>query len=221
MITIGIPCFNHEAYLADAIESALEQTQPCEVLVCDDGSTDHSLEIAKKYPVKVISQVNKGLASARNTLIMNMSGDYFLPLDADDMLLPDCVEKMEEVIKNEGCDVIAPSFKNFGLYNNEVILTGFPDLKNFMEYNYLPYFCAFKKEVLLEIGGYNPKMTWGYEDWDMHLDIFKRKHTVAVMQSVLVLYRTKESSMLTEAQKHDGALKDQMKLNHPELWLPS
>lgn len=217
MITIGIPVFNHQEYLADAIESALSQKYPCEVIVCDDGSTDSSLEMAKKYPVKVIHQANKGLAAARNTLIMNMKGEYFLPLDADDILLDNCVERIEQAIKESNADVIAPSFKQFGVHNTEIVLSGFPDLGALMQANYLPYFSAIKKEVLLEVGGYNPRMTWGYEDWDLWIDIFKRQHSLCVLSDVLVLYRTKEVSMLTEAMKHDEELKDQMKKNHPEL----
>lgn len=217
MITIGIPSYQQAQFLPDAIESALSQTYPCEVIVCDDGSTDGSLEVAEKYPIKVIKQSNKGLASARNTIILNMKGDYLLPLDADDILKDTCVEKMEKAIKETKSDVISPSFKSFGVNNGEVILSGFPDLAALMQANYLPYFSAIRKEVLLEVGGYNPKMIWGYEDWDLWIDIFKRGHSLTVLQDVLVLYRTKNESMLTEALKHHDELMDQMKRNHPEF----
>jgi len=216
MISVGIPVYNQAEYLSDAIESALNQTYPCEVIVCDDGSTDNSLEVARKYPVKVIHQANKGLASARNTLIMNIHGEYFLPLDADDILKENCVEKMEEAIKG-GYDVIAPSFKNFGVHNGEVILSGIPTLEEMKVANRLPYFCAIKKTVLQEVGGYNPKMTWGYEDYDLWFDIFKRGHSLCTLQDILVLYRTKEKSMLTEAVKHHDELMAQIRTNHPEI----
>ncbi len=96
-ISIVIPSYNQQEYLPDAIESAIKQG--CEVIIVDDGSTDNSLAIAQKYPVKVVSQVNKGLASARNCGIMNATTDYVLFLDADDILEDNAVERIEFYIK--------------------------------------------------------------------------------------------------------------------------
>lgn len=221
MITIGIASYNQQEFLPDAIESALSQTVPCEIIVVNDGSTDHSLEVAKSYEsqgVKIINQVNKGLASARNTVIMNMKGSHLLPLDADDILLDNCVEKMEEAIRDHNSDVIAPSFKSFGVSNGKVVLQQIPSMEDFKTANRLAYFSAIKKEVLLEIGGYNPKMTFGWEDWDIWLDIFKRNHSLCVLKDVLVLYRTKEHSMIHDANAHAEELGAQMRKNHPEIY---
>ena len=104
MISIIIPCYNQAEYLPQAIESALNQKtgEDFEVIVVNDGSTDNSLEIAKSYKgIKVISQVNKGLSSARNTGIMNAIGDYILFLDADDNFYED-----EYGSKKEGEDEV-------------------------------------------------------------------------------------------------------------------
>src|SRR3990167_5315453 len=90
-ISVVIPCFNMQEYLSDAIDSVLSQTvKPHEIIIINDGSTDHSLDIAKSYEsqgVRVISQVNKGLSSARNTGLMNATGEFILYLDSDDMLM--------------------------------------------------------------------------------------------------------------------------------------
>ncbi len=123
-ITIGIASCNQAQYLEDAIESAYSQTVPVhEILICDDGSTDNSLEIAQRYefkefsaiesPVRVIQQVNKGLPSARNTILMNATGDYIIFLDADDILMENAIEKITKVILETNADIIAPSFKEF------------------------------------------------------------------------------------------------------------
>jgi len=208
MITVGIPVYNQVEYLADAIDSVLMQTAKCEIIVCDDGSTDGSGAIADSYKdkgVKVIHQVNKGLASARNTLIMNMTGDYFLPLDADDILKENCVERMLIVINNSQADIIAPSFKCFGTTSNTVTIGQFT-LEELRSANRLGYFSAIKKEALLEIGGYSPKMTWGYEDWHLWIDLLTRGKSLAIIQEPLVLYRTKEKSMITEANAHSEEL---------------
>lgn len=218
-VTIGIPCYNQAEYLADSIQSALDQTVKCEVIVVNDGSSDKSLEVARSFPVKVIDQINKGLPSARNTMIMNMNGDYLLPLDADDILLENAVEKILYVIEKANADIVAPSFKCFGVNNAEVILDKAPTLEMFKTANRIGYFSAIRKEALLEVGGYSPRMVYGYEDFALWHDLLKRGKTLVTIQEPLVLYRTKEKSMLTEAvQFHHDELIAQIIKDNPETW---
>lgn len=219
MITIGIPSYNQEEYLKEAIDSALEN-KPHEVVVVDDGSTDGSLKIARSYgnKIKLISQVNKGLASARNTIIMNMTGDYLLPLDADDVLLPNAIEKIQEKIDETNADIIAPSFKTFGTTNQEVII-GPANVFDFLEANRIGYFSAIRKTKLLEIGGYSPRMTWGYEDYHMWINLLNRGAKLVTMKDILVMYRTKENSMITTAQAHHVELMEQIKKDFKELYV--
>lgn len=218
MITIGITCHNHQDYIADAIQSALDQTTQAEVIVVDDGSTDNSLNIIKKFPVKWIHQNNKGLPSARNTLIMNMNGEYLLPLDSDDMLLENCVEKIEEAIKNTNADVIAPSFKTFGKESADVILMSNPTIHDFKIANRIGYCSAIKRSVLQEVGGYSPRMFWGYEDYALWIDLLKRGKSIVTIPEKLWLYRTKETSMLTESVKHHEELIGQIMKDNPEVY---
>lgn len=228
MISIIIPSFNQAKYLEECIESAYNQTfAPHEIIIVDDGSTDNSLEIAQRYqfkqfpliesPVKVIAQVNKGLPVARNTGIMNATGSYILPLDADDMLMENAIEKITQRINETNADIIAPSFKCFGVKNDNVILQ-MPTLEQFKEANRIGYFSAIKRSVLLEVGGYNPKMKWGYEDYDLWFDILKRGKSLTVMQDILVMYRVKENSMIQTAQAHHEELINQIKINHSKLF---
>lgn len=217
MISIVIPSYNQAEYLKDAIDSAINQTY--ELIVVDDGSTDNSLEIARSYPtVKLISQVNKGLASARNTGIMNAHGDYVLFLDADDALLENSVVKIQEVIQETDADIIAPSFKTFGTSSETVILMENPTIEDFKTGNRIGYCAAVKKSVLLEVGGYNPKMIWGAEDYDLWFDLLKRGKKLITIPQPLWLYRTKENSMWTETVKHKEEFMNQIKINHPTIW---
>lgn len=210
MISIVIPSYNQQEYLPESIESALAQNVP--VIVVDDGSTDSSLEIARQYPVKVVSQVNKGLASARNTGIMNTDTDYILFLDADDILIDGAVEKIIEAIEaNSYPDVLAPSFKAFGVQNGEVILMENPTIEDFKSGNRLGYCAAIKRSVLLECGGYSPRMIHGYEDYHLWFDLLSRGKKIKNLPDILWLYRTKEQSMIHEAQKHHDELMNQIK----------
>jgi glycosyltransferase involved in cell wall biosynthesis len=94
LISVVIPCYNHGAYLAEAIKSIQAQTHPhIEILVVDDGSTDNTKEVACGFEkVRYIYQTNQGLSAARNTGIKHASGTYIMFSDADDWLLPDALE---------------------------------------------------------------------------------------------------------------------------------
>ncbi len=217
-VTIIIPSYNQEKYLPDAIESALVQTVKCEIIVIDDGSTDNSLKIAQNYPVRVISQVNKGLASARNTGIMNATSEFIMPLDADDILKENCVERLLEVAEQENADIVAPSFKCSGKHNEEVIL-GPANIFDFMEGNRIGYFSLIRKSKLLEIGGYSPKMVHGYEDYHLWFNLLDRGAKLISLQDVLVMYRTKEHSMIHDAQAHHDELMAQIKKDFSHLYV--
>lgn len=220
-ISVIIPLYNQGIYLSDAIESCLNQSEPPhEIYIIDDDSTDMSLEIAQHWEsdrVKVIHQTNKGLSSARNTGIMNATGDYILPLDADDILMETCIEKMLEEIANTRADIIAPSFKCFGLSQETVILQKNPKRVDFLTGNRIGYFSAVRREALLECGGYSPRMTQGWEDLHLWFDLLGRGKTISVIQEPLVLYRTKEQSMWRDSVKYSKELWEQIYKDFPEL----
>lgn len=216
-ISVIIPAYNQAEYLEDAIESAYNQTHPShEIIVVNDGSTDNTREIAERYmfkefplldsPVKVINQVNKGLSSARNTGIMNATGDYCLFLDADDMLMENAVEVITRRILETNADVVAPSFVEFGKRDRVVIIQRINDVRELLQANRLGYFCAIKRSLLLEIGGYSPRMSWGWEDYHLWFDIFTKGKALEVIQEPLVKYRVKESSMIDTANAHGQEL---------------
>ena len=211
-ISVCIPCYNQAQYLPEAIESVLKQTRPPhEIIVVNDGSPDETRYVAQQYKeVRYIEQVNKGLASARNTGIMNMTGDWFYPLDADDMMLDNCLERVEDVANKTGADIIAPSFKCFGKHNEAVILMPSPGLEDFKLANRIAYFSAIKKEALLEVGGYSPRMVHGYEDLHLWINLLTEGKKIATVPEVLMLYRTKEQSMIHDAQKHHSELMEQI-----------
>lgn len=212
MTSIVIPSYNQQDFLPSAIESALEQK--CEVIVVDDGSTDNSLEIARNYAtthtLKVISQKNKGLASARNTGIMCSTSDRILFLDADDILLEDAVEILNRVMDDTGADVVCPSLKEFGLSEAIIQLLPSPKLEDFNVGNRLGYLALFKRDVLCEVGGYSPRMTWGWEDLHLWYDLLHRDKNIVTIPDVLWLYRTKEHSMIYDANAHAPELEAQL-----------
>lgn len=117
-VSIVIPVYNAEKYLQETIESALNQTyKDIEIIAVNDGSTDNSNEILKKYSnrIKIISKQNGGISSALNAGIKNMQGEWFKQLDSDDLLYPNAVEELITEAQNL-------KDKNFILYGNYDII---------------------------------------------------------------------------------------------------
>ena len=97
MVSVVIPAFNQARFLPAAIESAIAQTyRDREIIVVDDGSTDDTPEVARRYgdAVRYVRQANKGLAGARNTGIDRARGEFVALLDSDDVWLPGFLEYM-------------------------------------------------------------------------------------------------------------------------------
>ncbi|MDD3180127.1 MAG: glycosyltransferase family A protein [Opitutaceae bacterium] len=93
LVSILVPCFNAERWLAATLESACAQTWPhCEIIVVDDGSSDGSLALARTFAgrgVRVFTQPNAGASAARNRALREARGEFFQFLDADDLIAPD------------------------------------------------------------------------------------------------------------------------------------
>lgn len=122
-ISIGIPIYNAEAYLADAIKSVLAQTHPYwELILVDDGSTDNSLKIAQEFATKdnrirvIADGLNKKLPTRLNQIIREAKYDYIARMDADDIIAMNRLEQQVEFLKNN------PNF--------DLVSTGLLSLKN-------------------------------------------------------------------------------------------
>ena len=105
LVSILIPAYNAERWIAETIRSALDQTwSPKEIVVVDDGSTDETAAIARTYAsasVKVIEKRNEGAAATRNAAMTFAQGDYIQWLDADDLLAPDKIS-LQMARRNDG-----------------------------------------------------------------------------------------------------------------------
>jgi len=103
-ISIVIPVYGAEKYIAATVESAIQQTyKNIEILIIDDASPDRSIEICQQFAdsrIKIIHQENRGLPGARNTGIRHATGECIAFLDADDIWLPDKVKKHVEHLNN-------------------------------------------------------------------------------------------------------------------------
>jgi glycosyltransferase involved in cell wall biosynthesis len=109
VVSVVIPCYNAEPWIAEALESCQRQTYPCvEIIVVDDGSTDGSLALIESYGNEIQSETGPNLGGnhARNRGFQRSVGDYIQFLDADDYLLPEKIERQVAFLEETGADVV-------------------------------------------------------------------------------------------------------------------
>lgn len=130
-VSIIIPVFNAEQYLSQCIESLIKQTyKNIEIILVNDGSTDNSLEICKKYGakdnrIKIYSIKNSGVSIARNKGVSISSGKYITFVDSDDWVETNMLEFAIMKLKETESDIVIWSyFKNY--YNDELMLSLIP-----------------------------------------------------------------------------------------------
>ncbi len=134
LISVVIPAYNAEQFIGQTIQSVLDQTYPChEIIVVDDGSTDRTQEVLKKFDGKIhcLSQQNKGPSAARNAGIQAAQGDFICFLDADDLWIP---EKLEvQLAFMEANPDIALVCSDYEEFNKEgIVLSSFLAEKHHM-----------------------------------------------------------------------------------------
>jgi glycosyltransferase involved in cell wall biosynthesis len=201
-VSIIIPVHNYAKYLPEAIDSALSQTVPCEVIVVDDQSTDESLEIAQSYGDKVrviANEINLGVAETRNKGIEKANGAFIVCLDADDRLRPDFVEKHlaafrtnEDAIAYSPINIIDGQGKD---KNQKIFRAGAQPNLQAVGRNQIPSCCMFRKSFFLRAGGYDKRYTPA-EDANLWLKIFSiGGKPVRASNSPLMDYRAHGTSL--------------------------
>jgi glycosyltransferase involved in cell wall biosynthesis len=119
-VSVVIPAYNVEGYVGDAVRSALDQTYPLEEIVCvDDGSTDGTLEVLRRLEsqhlerMQVLKGPNHGASAARNRGVSVTTGEYIQFLDADDILLPEKVERDVDVLRGDRKSILFGGYESF------------------------------------------------------------------------------------------------------------
>lgn len=227
IVSIIIPCYNQGEFLAEALDSVLEQTyENWECVIVDDASTDGSLAVAKRYAerdarfIYIEHQCNHGLSITRNTGIKASRGKYILPLDADDKIADRYLEKAVEYFSRfPDTKVVYSKARLFGAVNKEWILPDY-SFDTLIWTNCL--FCSsfFSRKDYDKTTGYNPNMKYGFEDWDFWLSLLEPDSKVHRIDEVLFYYRKKNYSMSNDTYNHIKEAYTQIHDNHPELYAP-
>jgi len=219
LVSVIIPVFNGAEFIGEAIESAAKQTyRNLEIIIVDDGSTDATPSILRDYAerderIRVLSQVNGGVATARNTAIAASRAEFIAPLDADDLWLPDKIERQMSAMLTAGddCGFVYSWWASIDPAGN--VLDRSPRwtieghrFETLLLINFTGNASAplFRKRCLVEAGGYNPKLaaakSGGCEDLEVVLRVAAR-YRIAVVPEILMGYRRSPGSMSTNCDR--------------------
>jgi glycosyltransferase involved in cell wall biosynthesis len=142
LVSVIIPVYKAEKYVASTLQSVLNQTyKNLEILIIDDESPDRSIEICKQFSdprIKIIHQKNRGLSGARNKGIQQAQGEYLAFIDADDLWLPEKIEKHVEHLDNS--PTVGVSFSRSTFIDQDgasLNIHQMPRLKNITPYQVL------------------------------------------------------------------------------------
>ncbi len=206
LLSVIIPCYNQGKFLMEALNSLdLCDKSKFETIIINDGSTDSLtnklLEELKKEGYNIIIQENKGLGGARNTGILFARGKYILPLDADNAIYPNYINKSIEIL--EANSQVAVVYGNAEFFGNKkgVLMPGEFNLQQLMLGNFIDACAVIRKTVLDEVGMYDNMPIMGYEDWDLWLRIAFKGYEFRYFNETLFKYRVTSNSMMRNLKK--------------------
>jgi glycosyltransferase involved in cell wall biosynthesis len=193
-VSLYIPCYSAEKHIGRCIEGVLRQTlPPDEILIIDDGSTDKTVEVASKYPVRIIKhEVNKGLAAARNTGVLNAKGEFVASIDVDCVPEPDWLERLINRFTSDNIagvggrlieknvTTIANKWRSEHMRQNhgDKFLREAPSI--FGNNN------VFRKEAITSVGLYEERYKTNYEDMDLSKRLRKAGYTLIYEPEAIV-----------------------------------
>jgi len=226
LVTVYITNYNYATFLEQAIESVLRQSfQDFEIIIIDDGSTDNSKEILKKYlekeNIKIIFQQNKGLNISNNVAMKLAKGKYIMRLDADDYLEKDALKVMVEYLeKDDKLGLVFPDYFIVDTHNNKKGVFVRHDFDSEVSLFDKPAHGActmIRLDFLKALGRYNENYTCqdGYELWVKFISKYKVKN----VNKPLFNYRqhgnnltsNEEKILKTRAQIHKEYVKESPK----------
>jgi glycosyltransferase involved in cell wall biosynthesis len=198
-VTVVIPCFDDGRFLDEAVDSVLRQTfRDLEIIVVDDGSTDAAtralLDDFHRPRTMVIRADHAGPAAARNRGIGQGTGEFVLPLDADDRVGETYLEKaVRQMDADPALGVVYCLAEYFGERSGSCGFHPYA-LPEILWNNMI--FCSglYRRADWAAVGGYRPVMEHGWEDWDFWLSLIERGRGVHRIPETLFFYRVKPRS---------------------------
>lgn len=227
-VSVIITCYNYGKYLAEAVDSVLASTyENYEIIVIDDGFDDsETVSILEKFSrpkTRIIRQENMGVSAARNNAIKEAKGEYILPLDADDKIAPEYIEKAVDILdSNPEFNVVYCDIQYFGDQN---FIFEKPDYhpKILLLENFCTVTSLYKKSDWEKIGGYKKEMDIGWEDWEFWLSMRENYLNPYHIKELLFYYRIIKNensrNKVTDEIKNRRKLRLKMMKLHPDFYI--
>lgn len=209
-VSVIMPAYNQAEYIADALDSLLNQTYSnFEVAIVDDGSKDNVAEIAKRYEekdnrIKFYHTENHGVSAARNFAVANTTGELIIPLDADDIFRPEYLELcVRQFVENPLTRVAYCEWEYFGTETHAPKLH-YEGYKRLFVHNTI--FCSgmYWRKDFERVGGYDESMMLGFEDWEFWMRLLDENAVVYQIPRKLFRYRIKKSSRNVSANSEEN-----------------
>lgn len=197
-LSVVIPCHDDGDYLIDAVASVERNAPEAELLVVDDGSTEPRtravLAALREVGHRVIEQAQSGLSMARNRGIAASAGEYFLPLDADNRLLPGfAAEAVARLDADSAVGVVYGDRREFGVRTGDVVQPDL-DLPRLLWSNTIDACAVVRRVVWNEVGGYDAAFP-DWEDWDFWLGAAARGWRFVHLPKPTFEYRIRPGSL--------------------------
>ena len=172
-VSVIIPCFNVEKFLADAVETVFQQSyRNYEIILVDDGSTDRTKEIIRSFGQKVRSEFisHQGASAARNRGTALSQGEFIQYLDADDRLSPTSLDRRVNALLESSADVAYSDWQRFSLSKDGVLHYGDiishriedvhanPEIALFTDFWCPLAAYLFRREIVEKVGGWNQRL---------------------------------------------------------------
>ena len=203
-VSIITPCYNASRFISQTIDSVLTQTfTDWEMIIVDDGSKDDSSDIVEKYVkkdsrIRLIQQPNGGSANARNHGIREATGRYIALLDADDLWLPQFLEKQIEFMKEKNAICVYSSYKRIDENSNEIlkplICRPFVNYKKMQITNFIGCLTGLYDSSKYGKKYLDEKLKSIRDDYAYWLEIVKLENAAYGNPEVLACYRVIKSS---------------------------
>lgn len=203
LCSVVMPIYNCEKFLAESLQSALRQTWTrLEILLIEDGSTDHTLSLAKTYAaqheniVLLCNEKNQGVAYSRNRGIQAAKGAYIAFLDGDDAWEPEKIASQIEFMRRERCDVCCSSYTMMDEGGAWIGECHVPEEKvtlgNLLKENYIGMSSVLIKADIAK--RYAFSKSYLHEDYAYWLTLLKINARIMGIDRTLMRYRVSKSS---------------------------
>lgn len=199
-VSVIIPCYNQAKLITETINSVMNSSLlPLEIIIVDDGSKDDSITVIQQLTrgntlIRFFQQENSGPSVARNYAIRKAKGNLILPLDGDDLISKDYIEKAVEVFKKDSdVKVVYCQAEKFGAKNGKWNLKPF-SLENLAKDNMIFVSAFFRKSDWEACGGFPEDLRWISEDWVFWIAMLKNNEKVVQLPITGFYYRISPSS---------------------------